>query len=564
MLRLLIGSMLSLLLFDLNGQCISGNCMTGKGVFIFPSGGKYDGQFLEGKLMGKGIFYYTNGNVYTGDWQKNIRVGKGTLKMATGDTYTGDFKANVFWGYGIYKFSNGEIYEGEWYNDKAKGNGKYNFPTGEHYEGQFEDGKFTGYGKYIYTNKSVYEGEWLDNKRHGEGTYTDKNGTIQSGKWENDELVQRNNHEENKTPEELIAKPVSNYKINEDDYNRNCVLEFCDGGVGYYTYKDGSKWVGEFKEGKPQGSGTCYYSNGDRYEGEWQRNLPQGKGIMYLKTGEVYGGKWENGNLVREEEIAIKNTSEPEKPRSDKKINIWALVIGIGAYNHQPVLKYTDDDAYQVYAFLKSAEGGMLENKQIKLCIDENATKEKIEEGLNYIVDNADENDVIFIFYAGHGFKGSFVPYDFDGYNNLLSHDEVLKTLERSRAKDKVVIADACHSGSMIAQRSPFKSMLEEFYTDFEKSKGGTALIMSSKENENSLEYEGMRQGVFSYFLIQGLEGRADFDGNGIVDINEIYQYVNTNVRHYTDNNQNPLLAGDFDPKMPIAVVRSKFMEDNK
>ncbi len=530
-------------------QCIKGNCINGEGLFIFPSGGKYSGQFKDAKLNGQGTFYYTNGNVYTGSWKNNLREGTGQLEMPTGDKYTGEFKANKFWGKGTYTYQGGEYYTGQWYNDNAKGYGKYVFASGEEYNGDFDNGKFHGYGVYKYVNLEIYEGNWSHNKRHGKGVLIKSDGTVQSGIWEDDEF---------KIPSEVSFKERKN--TGDVDLKRDCNRTYCKEGTGFYIYKDGSKWTGEFADGKPNGTGECYYSNGNRYEGKWENNVPHGNGIMFLKNGEVYEGYWENGNLTRKVENNYTEQSEEIEnvpKNSDSRINIWALIIGIGAYNHMPALKYTDDDAYQVFAFLRSPEGGMVNKDQINLLIDERASMEGIRHGLDQLVKSADQNDVIIIYFAGHGLKGAFVPYDYDGQNNLISHNEILASLSRSNAKHKVLIADACHSGSMIAQRAPFSEALEEYYSDFEQTSGGTALIMSSKENENSLEFAGMRQGVFSYYLLDGLSGKADYNKNGIVEISELFDFVKTNVRKYTQNNQNPVISGDYDPKMPLGNVRN-------
>lgn len=547
-------------LSNTSSQCISGNCNNGKGTFIFKSGGKYTGQFKKYYLEGKGTFYFTNGNIYIGNWKKNFREGKGKLKMATGDEYVGSFKTNKFWGEGVYKFANGAKYIGDWYNDKATGEGVYVFSNGERYEGQFINGKFNGKGIYVYKNGTKYEGNWKDNRRHGKGKLVNSNGQVQYGVWDNDNLIKKKEIAYEKTTGEEVLPEI--------DLERNCNKIFCKTGKGTYTYKGGSIWKGEFKNGKSYGMGICQYADGRRYEGYWKNNVPQGEGVMYMVNGEIFGGVWDKGTLIKKEvaesasEVAqsINNKDQNTilKSKETPEVNIWALVIGIGSYNHMPVLKYTDDDAYQVYAFLKSPEGGAVEDKRIKLLIDENATKEGIENALNSIISNADKNDVIFIYYAGHGVEGAFVPYDFDGYNNLYQHKDILTKLDRSIAKHKVLIADACHSGSMIAQRSPFKSMLAEYYTDFEKTKGGTALIMSSKEEENSLEYSGMRQGVFSFYLIDGLSGKADYNNNGIVSISEIFDYTHINVRKHTRNLQTPIISGDYDKEMPLSIVRSK------
>jgi len=108
----------------------------------------------------------------------------------------------------------------------------------------------------------------------------------------------------------------------------------------------------------------------------------------------------------------------------------------------------------------------------------------------------------------------------------------------------------------MSQNRSPYLMGLEEFYTKINTSKGGTALIMSSQNQEVSLEYSGLRQGIFSHYLIQGLKGAANAQADRIITVAELYNYISANVRKYTANAQNPVIAGDFDESMPVAVLR--------
>ncbi|MEM9936921.1 MAG: hypothetical protein AAF824_25050, partial [Bacteroidota bacterium] len=69
-------------------QCIKGDCDTGKGVYSYP-----------------------NGDLYKGEWRSAKRHGYGTYKMATGDQYEGYWARDAMHGKGVYVYRNGDRYE---------------------------------------------------------------------------------------------------------------------------------------------------------------------------------------------------------------------------------------------------------------------------------------------------------------------------------------------------------------------------------------------------------------------------------------------------------------------
>lgn len=242
----------------------------------------------------------------------------------------------------------------------------------------------------------------------------------------------------------------------------------------------------------------------------------------------------------------------------DEKPKIYAVIAGVARYNHIRSLSYTDDDAYKLSMFFKGPEGGSLPDDQLVILIDEDATKQNIIKSLENTFAKAGPNDVVFFYFAGHGKDGAFLPIDYNGYDNELTHASISEIFQKSKAKHKICIADACHSGSMdrSTRDAGVANVLETYYDAWQNSSGGMALMMSSKSEETSLEIRGFRQGVFSYFLIKGLKGEADLDNNKIVTIQEIYTYVNNQVREYTGYSQNPVINGSFDRNMPVSVVR--------
>ena len=250
---------------------------------------------------------------------------------------------------------------------------------------------------------------------------------------------------------------------------------------------------------------------------------------------------------------------------------VWAVVVGVANYKVESSrLNYTDDDAYKMYAFYKSPEGGALPDEQITVLIDEDATRKNVIQAINNVYSKATENDIIVFYFSGHGTKGAFVTYEFDGNvtnnNGLLLHDELNEIFDQSKARYKYLIADACHSGSSVGgqQNSPTTTSNKTvrnyskgaFYEAFENKKGGFVMLLSSMADEFSIEASGIRQGIFSYYLLQGLKGECDKNKDSVVSVVELFDYVNNGVTSYTKGKQNPILSGNYEETMPISVVR--------
>ena len=532
-----------------SAQCIEGNCQNGRGTYQFDNGNKYRGDFRRGLMHGKGTIVFGNDNSYNGDWVNGMREGLGVYSFATGNVYSGSFSKNKFAGQGTMNFASGNKYVGNWEDDQPNGQGIFYFSGNDRYEGSFVNGKFTGNGTMYYKNNEKYVGQWQDNLRHGYGKMVRSNGSFIDGTWERGQIkIQNNANTEGST--------ITNVTTNTTEVLQDCNKIYCKSGKGTFQYGDGSKWIGEFKDGVPEGQGTCQYANGDKYVGRFERHAPQGEGTMYHSTGRIVSAMWEYGRPIGDIPSSSKvNQTSVDVDRSPE-VKIWAVVVGVGRYTAMPVLKYSDDDAYQFYAFLKSPEGGALPDKQIKVLVDEDATRVNILQTMRQILLRADENDEIVFYFSGHGVDGAFLPQDFDGINNRLLHSDVKTIFEQSKAKYKLCIADACFSGSLLAMKQPLAPQIQAFYRAFDNTQGGMALFMSSKSQEYSLEDQGLRSGIFSHYLSRGLKGEADFDGNKIVTIRELYDFVYKNVRTYTSSAQTPTISGQFDWSMPVSMVR--------
>ena len=532
----LVLSLIGVFLLQANAQCLKGDCFNGEGTYKARNGSIYQGQFKLGKFHGKGMVAFSSNDKYIGSFKNGKKDGSGKYIFASGHEYIGDFIADKRQGKGKMMYANGDMYKGQWANDVPEGMGEYLFSDGSSFNGAFVNGNFDGLGNFTEANGASYAGTWKNN--------------VLVAKNSDQQEASINQHQTETKPEKTNPAKI-----------KDCTNQYCDKEQGKFLYKDGSYFIGDFQHGEPEGEGSCNYISGDVYKGGWKSHGPHGFGTMYKADGTVHSGIWEYGSLKKrsyETEALAKLNHENEKKQKsfDDEIDIYAVIVGVATYNHMSSLRYTDDDAYHLYAFLKSPEGGAIPDDHISILIDDAATKKNIARDISATFAKADENDVIMLYMSGHGLEGAFVPADFDGSNNLFAYDDILNLIDASRAKHKIYITDACHSGSMYASKTPYQLALTDFYSRFSKSSGGTAVITSSKSDEVSLEYSGMRHGVFSHYLIQGLKGDANKNDDHLVTVEELFNYIYLNVRHHTNNSQTPAIYGDYDKDMPVGVIR--------
>jgi hypothetical protein len=98
--------------------CISGDCENGKGIFLFPNGDKYEGDFENSHLKGYGTYTDFRGNVYVGYFKDDKFNGLGKFMRNDGTKYIGEFVNGKRNGLGTQWYSETYKEKGKWENDR--------------------------------------------------------------------------------------------------------------------------------------------------------------------------------------------------------------------------------------------------------------------------------------------------------------------------------------------------------------------------------------------------------------------------------------------------------------
>ncbi|MFO8112115.1 MAG: caspase family protein [Desulfosalsimonadaceae bacterium] len=272
------------------------------------------------------------------------------------------------------------------------------------------------------------------------------------------------------------------------------------------------------------------------------------------------------GNIARKEfhvergqRSLVPQAGEAGAPAPANAPVLWGLAIGVSQYSSSTLdLKYAAADAAAIAHFFENQGRGLFSEVNFKVLTDRAVTRDAIIENFASHLGQAGPDDVVFIFVAGHGIKhrqtGSyyFIPSNAD-HNNIVSRglrmsdfEEAVKIL--SKNVNKVVIAmDTCHSGAMeVGLRS---GMSPENLAETLQAASGLYVLSSSKAGEVSIEGEEFQlddpnsgHGVFTYALITGMRGEANYDNDAVVSLNELFQFVSRTVPRLTGGSQHPYL----------------------
>lgn len=279
----------------------------------------------------------------------------------------------------------------------------------------------------------------------------------------------------------------------------------------------------------------------------------------------------------RTRDITGEAAAAPVARRYSGLVDRWALIVGISSYRHAPRirnLEYAHRDAEALAEFLRTPAGGAHAEDKLVLLVNERATTAALTRHLRSFLKRPVENDVVTIYFAGHGAPDPDRPHN----HYLLTHDTDPSDIAGSavpmreikialadtlRAEGVMVFLDACHSGSATLDegiRSVGDAGLTRTYLEeLDRGGRGIAVLTSAGHDQTSresLEWGG-GHGVFTHYLIEGMRGKADghrgAPKNGRVTVGELFDYVSDQVRQAVPTQHPTVGRYRFDRSMLVS-----------
>jgi uncharacterized caspase-like protein len=250
----------------------------------------------------------------------------------------------------------------------------------------------------------------------------------------------------------------------------------------------------------------------------------------------------------------------PLAPGAGSPGRLYGVLVGVDTYPEaQLKLSYAKSDAQRLATAFKASIGRYYGTDALQLLLDDAATPGAIASALEHVVAAASAKDTIVFSFAGHGVKGDddhyyLTPSGYrsdDSKGTGLSWTRVAAILGRAKAR-VVVILDACHSGLSGAEGlgtndDAVSSLLSGAHAPM-------LVLAASKGRQYSYEDPKWGGGAFTHALVEVLQRNwrsADLNGNGVIEVSELYRALRSIVVQETQANQTPWLArqdliGDF------------------
>jgi hypothetical protein len=250
----------------------------------------------------------------------------------------------------------------------------------------------------------------------------------------------------------------------------------------------------------------------------------------------------------------------------------WCLLIGINDYSSDiEDLKYCINDTKGLADALRKAG---IDDDHIIVMTDDakdadlRPTKTNIIRQIELIAQIAGKDEQIVLSFSGHGAqidKESFLcpsDTDLEKKDSFISRKWIQEQLDNSPASKKLFIVDACRNEFKVRGAKSIEGMRTLANPFEDKESKGIWTLASCYKGQQSWEDADFGHGIFTYYLMEGLNGAADKNNDGKITLTELYEYTTEKTKIYVlkkrKRAQSPALAGEYSGEFILVNLQNK------
>jgi hypothetical protein len=533
-----------------------------------------------------GISNFQNGDTYVGAWNGGLMHGFGVYLYFSGNGYFGEFKNHQRSGSGIFVNKNSEIYVGEYKNDKRDGVGILSPSDGIAYWANFNEKNKAGSGAFYSVKKNIFKkGFW-----RGENLQEDGDPSFDCKRLDQIFLNLKENLE-------IPTDEGYSVKINEigkkldlisdlvkksDVYGSN----FCKDGINLKNADKNTDKTSVKSDFSINAIAKNINEIGEFYIDVVSKNIIESISV----NGELVSEPKENAVSVKKsiragqkvvftivatdingntdtktvtvsrpiaESKAIVAALKPAQVKKQPERDAVAVIIGIADYKNLPRADFANDDARVFYDYAIRALGVKPEN--IRLLVDADADEVAIYRAFKtWLPSRVRASTDVYVFYSGHGLptadgQGMYLlpqraDRDFVD-KTAITQAEINAAIQAAKPLSVTIFLDACYSGqtrtgeTLLASARPVALKVErQIFPD------SFTVISASQADQISSSSPDLKHGIFSYYLMRGMEGDADANRDGKITAGEMQAYLLEQVSRQAgmqNRVQQPQLIGD-------------------
>ena len=280
-----------------------------------------------------------------------------------------------------------------------------------------------------------------------------------------------------------------------------------------------------------------------------------------LQARDIYGNTDSTTLTVLRQMADTKVVTPPLNPANVKvqaKRDAVAIIIGIQDYKRVPKAEFANDDARVFYDYAVRGLGVRPEN--IKMLIDAEAEDVEIIRAFeNWLPVHVNKNQTdVYVFFSGHGLPSPdgralyLLPHGVDKQllaRTAVAQKELVAALQAAKPKSVTMFIDSCYSGQTRGGEVLLAGVRPLVLKADEQAYPASFTVISAGANDQiSSSSPELKHGIFSYYLMKGMEGEADENRDGQITLGEMQAYLADKVSRQAmgmNRKQEPQFVGD-------------------